>query len=174
MPGIMKSGLIKWHLLWMLWLPLFVTGQDLSGEILSITQPGCDPPSIGAISVNGLDGLPPYSYTLDASIIQADGDFSNLVLGNHIIVINDANDAVFTISPTSPINKTSKGCFCLISYSDKDCRQAPQGPTGLSTFVIDELAEITNFKIFTPGNSEPAFQIATRSAHIPDGYAAFS
>jgi len=103
MPGIMKSGLIKWHLLWMLWLPLFVTGQDLSGEILSITQPGCDPPSIGAISVNGLDGLPPYSYTLDASIIQADGDFSNLVLGNHIIVINDANDAVFTINFTIEI-----------------------------------------------------------------------
>ena len=86
----------------------------------------------------------------------------------------ESNELVFTTSPNSPIKSTLMGSFWLISYSDNVCLQAPQGPIGLSTLEIDELAEIANFLILTPGKSEPAFQIATLSAHIPEGYAAFS
>lgn len=81
----------------------------------------------------------------------------------------ESKDSVFTIFPTSPMNKTSMGCFWLISYSDKVCRQAPQGPTGLSTVLVLEAAEIAIFFTTIFGYVEPAFQIATRSAHIPEG-----
>ncbi len=115
----MEGGLKKWYLLWLLLLPLFVTGQDLSGEIVSINQPGCELPSIGSISVIGLDGLPPYTYTLDASIIQSNGDFLNLVVGDHSIVINDANDAVFTINFN--IDIASQLVISVFQWADVAC-----------------------------------------------------
>lgn len=93
----MRSYLLKFLLSWSLWLPLLVTGQDLNGEIVSINHPNCTPPFIGSIEVLASDGVSPYNYTLDASIVQNNGSFSNLNLGDHSILINDAIGSTFEI-----------------------------------------------------------------------------
>lgn len=100
----MRGLLTAIILLWNLCLPLFVTGQDLNGQILSLSQPGCSPPFTGEVSVLGIDGVPPYLYTLDASIIQTNGSFSNLILGDHSIVIKDNLGSTYTLFFTIEIN----------------------------------------------------------------------
>ena len=83
-------------------------------------------------------------------------------------------EEVLTTLPTSPIKISVIGSCWLTSYSNKVCLQAPQGPTGLSTILCGEFAVIAILLTFLSGKVAPAFHIATRSAHIPDGYAAFS
>jgi len=46
----------------------------------------------------------------------------------------DNIDSFFMIDPVSPINNTSIAVFWFVSYSDKVCLQAPQGPTG--SFIV--------------------------------------
>lgn len=100
----MGSHFRKFLLTWGLLLPLFVAGQDLSGEIVSISQASCTPPFVGDIIVTGIDGSYPYTYTLDATTVQSSGSFSDLVLGNHTIVISDALGDEFNIDFSIEIN----------------------------------------------------------------------
>ena len=78
------------------------------------------------------------------------------------------------ISPFSPIMRIVMGSFCLNSYSDIACLQLPQGAAGVSTRWVFDIAEIAIDFIVTPGYFDPAWNTATRSAHKPEGYEAFS
>lgn len=66
------------------------------------------------------------------------------------------------------------GEFCLFSYSSNTCRQEPQGETGREVNPVLLYAAIANVFIDRSGCCDMAVNNATRSAHMPDGYAAFS
>jgi gliding motility-associated-like protein len=115
----MGRFLPKILLIWSLWLPLLVTGQSLSGEIVSIIQPGCSGPFFGEITVAALDGSPPYSYTLDGSLTQSSGYFSAISLGDHTIQINDDTGDDYSINFTIEIN--NQLIISVINLSHVDC-----------------------------------------------------
>jgi len=115
----MRRFLLKTLLTWSLFLPLIISGQSLSGEIVSLNEPGCSGPLYGDITVLGIDGASPYSYSLDATITQASGFFESIELGDHIITIADANGDEYTISFSMEIiNQLS---ISIIDLSHVEC-----------------------------------------------------
>lgn len=61
-----------------------------STEIISSQDPGCEMPNGGFIYVQAIGGTEPYAY-LFGDIMNGTGIFENLVGGNHVITIFDAN-----------------------------------------------------------------------------------
>ena len=97
---------------------------DLDAQINSTTDVDCLGSATGAISVSGLDGTAPYSYSIDGGInYQNSGIFSNLIAGTYTIIVKDSTNCfvditdilIDTIDVESPVisapsNYTIEGC----------------------------------------------------------------
>ena len=73
------------------------------------------------------------------------------------------------IFPVSPFNITLIGSFDRFSYSAITCLHDPQGDTGKSTKKFSDLAVTAIALNGIPGNCDEAANIATLSAHKPEG-----
>ena len=82
--------------------------------------------------------------------------------------------SIIQILSEFPCSKILIGSPDKVSYSAITCLQAPQGVTGTERLKTSVLATTAMLFIGTPGYCDEALKTATLSAHIPDGYAAFS
>ena len=104
--------------------------SDFNAKIVSHTDIDCEGDSTGSISATGIDGTPPYQYSIDGgSNYQNDGTFTGLVSGNYTITVMDANgcsleasitlDDIDTEDPsiTAPDDYTIEGCDTTVITS---------------------------------------------------------
>ena len=78
-------------------LDLFVS--DLDAKIDSKSDIDCAGDPSGSITASGLDGVPPYQYSIDGgSNYQSSGTFNNLIEGNYTITVKDANNCTVEVS----------------------------------------------------------------------------
>ena len=109
---------------------------NLNGKIVSETDVVCEDDTTGKITVAGIEGVPPYTYSIDGgSTFQNDDTFSNLGYGNYTITIKDAIDCTVKVNASilstdkddpiikAPANYTTEGCheedIKDLSYSAK-------------------------------------------------------
>jgi gliding motility-associated-like protein len=68
-----------------------------------IITPTCDNVAQGAITLNAIGGIAPYTYSIDGGSFQTSATFSNLVQGIHTITIKDAACGTATKIVTVPV-----------------------------------------------------------------------
>jgi len=79
-----------------------------SVNLLSATDPACPNDTDGVIEVEALNGVAPYTYTIDGGGSQDSGTFNGVSIGSHLIQATDSNGCVSSVamvdimSPTTP------------------------------------------------------------------------
>lgn len=71
-----------------------------SVSVTSKSDVGCFGSNSGVITVQGLNGVAPYSYSIDGTTFGASATFNNLSAGNYTITIKDANGTTATTTAT--------------------------------------------------------------------------
>jgi gliding motility-associated-like protein len=72
----------------------------LSGTITSQTDVLCFGGNTGSVTVTGVEGIPPYEYSLNAGLYQASGTFGSLIVGIYTVTVRDALLATFDVPVT--------------------------------------------------------------------------
>jgi len=67
----------------------------LSAMTTSQTNVLCYGEATGSVTIDGADGTPGYTYSLDGGMYQMSGTFSGLAAGSYIVTVKDANDCTF-------------------------------------------------------------------------------
>lgn len=110
------------------------TGNPLSTATVRITQveasvivtnATCPGSATGSITVNGMNGTAPYSYSIDTGAnYQSSGLFANLAAGSYLIKVKDATDCskdtVITVSQPAVISTS-------ISLTNNSCHGETSG-----------------------------------------------
>jgi len=79
-----------------------------SANLLGATDPACPDDTEGTISIEGVNGTPPYMYSLDGGLPQSSGNFDAVSIGAHTVTVIDDNgcesDAAIVdiMAPTTP------------------------------------------------------------------------
>jgi gliding motility-associated-like protein len=81
----------------------------LGGSITSQTNVLCYGGSTGSVTVEGIDGVAPYEYSLDGGSYQSSGTFGSLIAGTYVITVKDLAISTSTISVeiTQPASSVS-------------------------------------------------------------------
>ena len=85
------------------------TGLCVNASLVSSTNISCSGGTDGDMTVSANGGTLPYQYSIDGGTFQASPTFSNLVSGNHFVIVIDAFaclDTVFTVL-TEPLGMTT-------------------------------------------------------------------
>ncbi len=103
----------------------------LSGSLVSKTDITCHGDSTGSLTVTGIDGTPPYEYSLDGINYQTSGTFTGLPANNYQVIVRDANHCTFMIpvtieQPATPFIGT------IIDQQDVTCAGYADGEVTLS------------------------------------------
>jgi gliding motility-associated-like protein len=93
----------------------------LSSQVDSVTNVDCFGNGSGAVTVSGLNGTPPYDYSIDGGVTyQSSGSWSGLTVGSYSIIVRDSNlcttTQFFNISQPSGALAVS-----VASQTDVDC-----------------------------------------------------
>lgn len=65
-----------------------------------VVNPTCVPGNNGSFTVNGIGGVPGYTYKLGAGAYQAGNTFTGLTAGVYVVTIKDANGCTKTVAVT--------------------------------------------------------------------------
>ena len=76
------------------------TGLCVDGNLVSSTNVSCSGGSDGDITVSANGGTMPYQYSIDGGAFQASPTFTNLIAGNHFVIVLDSFACVDTIFAT--------------------------------------------------------------------------
>ena len=63
-------------------------------QIIDTVHVKCYQGDDGEVSLLGLNGLEPYSYSIDGSSFQSSNIFDNLTAGNYVFFLKDSNNCV--------------------------------------------------------------------------------
>jgi gliding motility-associated-like protein len=82
-------------------VPVTIT-QPLNPLTGSVTQVNvlCNGGNTGSVTVTGIDGLPPYEYSIDAVNYQTSGTFNTLTAGSYTFTVRDALLSTFGVPVT--------------------------------------------------------------------------
>ncbi len=112
------------------------TPNPLGVNNITIIQPGCFN-NTGNITFSGVSGTSPYTYAVDASPFVGTNSFGSLLVGAHVLHVQDANgclkDTTVTLSLNQQVNITS------FSYSPYVC-----------LFGVNGFINVTATSIFPP------------------------
>jgi gliding motility-associated-like protein len=114
----------------------------------------------GYVNLVGIGGVPPYQYSINGTVFQASGDFTNLEQGNYTIIVRDARgceanrsikieDNAKTINLQIDSSRLQRDC-----YNDKAfVSVAASGTTPFYYYALDTFAFDTNplFENLTDG-----------------------
>ena len=106
---------------------------SLFGEI---TTPICQTDSSGSFTIQGVNGMPPYQYSLDYATFSPSGQFDELSHGSYAVWVRDSmgcefDTAIYLFSPASAITttlySTSESSF---GKNDGSAKAIPSGGNG--------------------------------------------
>ena len=127
--------------------------STLSAAISSVTPPACYN-GTGAVVITGKGGTGSLAYSLDGATAQPTGTFLNIPVGNHIIIVSDANNCTYPVS--FYINNPAPLTLSLTSESGSLCSGLSTGtititaPLGAGiTYSIDGITYTNTSGIFT-------------------------
>ncbi len=93
----------------------------LSGNIDSQTNVACFGDASGSVSVSGLGGTSPYTYSLDGAPYQASGTYSGLTAQSYLVIVRDLNGCIYNVNititqPAAPLtgsisSQSNVACF---------------------------------------------------------------
>lgn len=125
----------------------------------------CNGNATGIITVNPSGGLPPYTYSIDATNFQTGNTFTNLTAGNYTIILKDTNTpqssiaVSITITEPAPLvivstNQTNINCFGTNSGSIDLTVSGGNGTYSFvwrnqSNVIVGTTEDITNLNVGT-------------------------
>ncbi len=138
-----------------------LTGTDLTD--CSVTD--------GMISTTANGGTAPYTYSINGGTFVSNGSFTNLMAGNHIVTVKDANDCTSTCAVT--LTAPSAPMCTIASTVDIACFEESTGVINVSgsggetpyEYSIDNVSyQLSNS--FT-GLSEGSYTVYIRNVNSP-------
>ncbi len=125
---------------------------DLSTDVI------CPGSSIGEITVNNISGgAPPYQYSINGSVPQAELVFTDLTPGEYTILMTDDNscqqEETITIETYEPVELTFEESY-MIPCEEQSIMLRPSGISGLTNDLVltwEGTEEGMEYEVTTPG-----------------------
>jgi gliding motility-associated-like protein len=103
----------------------------LSGIITSQTNVLCFGDSTGSVTVSGINGLPPYKYSIDGVDYRSSGTFDTLKAGSYTVTVRDSLLSTFNV----PVAITQPDSAISIVTSEIDAKCSGSS-TGSATAIV--------------------------------------
>ncbi|MBS1585474.1 MAG: gliding motility-associated C-terminal domain-containing protein [Bacteroidetes bacterium] len=145
-----------------------LTDSAVLGGTVAVSQVVCNGDSDGAIIAQGIGGVTPYTYAMDANPYVLNNTFNNLPAGTYSIHIRDVNscayDTAVNIQQPTPIRDSSvvSNIMCNGAASGSITINV-SGGTPTYTYAIGAGP-------FGPTNTFPGLTAGTYTIHIQDAY----
>ncbi len=125
---------------------------SLSTEVI------CPGSSIGEITINNISGgAPPYQYSINGSVSQAELVFSDLTPGDYTVLMTDDNNCqqeeTITIETYVPVELTFEESY-TIPCEEQSIMLRPSGISGLTNDLVltwEGTEEGMEYEVTTPG-----------------------
>ena len=93
---------------------------SLNAQVDSVTNVDCFGNGTGTITVSGIDGTPPYEYSINSIDYYTSGFFDSLTVGFYGVTVRDSNGCMFTtyINVTEPSGALA---VSVASQTEVDC-----------------------------------------------------
>lgn len=139
------------------WLPaqtfeVRIRQTNLGGAAFVENEVLCFGDQAGSIFVEGYGGTPPYQYSLDNIVYQSNHFFENLISGEYIVYIKDAQNV---INATNIVTIKSPSEIIIDAIVENyDINLSLSGGTGNLLYSLDDLSYQLGTVIADPGNGD--------------------
>lgn len=147
-------------------LTAVITGGDALSFNTTSANVACKGDSSGWISIKGIGGKAPYTFSLnEASYVAADADdsklFSNLFIGTHHIAVKDANGCI--LGGNVVISEPTAAVTAIFTVKNQTITVNAAGGNGDFRYAISP-----NLDVFSEKNSFPALVPGTYTIIVQD------